>query len=58
MINSIYEDAQGTMFIMILAGESDDSMYPVVKERALFLKYWFEKYKREIENPLYMEDND
>ncbi len=52
MLDAIYNGMEGTMYSLMRAGDYNDFMYPVIKERALFLKSWFEYYKKELKNPL------
>jgi uncharacterized protein YecT (DUF1311 family) len=42
LLDRQYEKEDGTMYVLMRACDADDLMTPVVKQRALLLKKWFE----------------
>lgn len=46
VIYAKYEGREGSMYVLRREGELDAALAPLVKERALWLKYWFERVAR------------
>jgi hypothetical protein len=44
ILNRDYSE-QGTMYALIRAGKVDEMITPIIKERALVLKRWYELLK-------------
>ncbi len=42
LLDNKYEKESGTMYALIRAGDADDMITPIVKQRALLLKKWLE----------------
>ena len=50
LLDNKYEKETGTMYQLMRAGDSDEMMTPVVKQRALLLKNWLEFIERQKRN--------
>ena len=46
LLDNKYRNETGTMYSLMRAGDADEMMIPIVKQRALLLKKWFEFVKK------------
>ena len=42
MLDKVYTE-EGTMYLLVRAGDADENMSKVIKERALYLKNWYDR---------------